>query len=270
MHRSAPEFRPFRIHLLTVTDTRSPAEDGSGNYLAEALQAAGHVLHARDWCRDERYDIRAIVSAAIAEPQTDIVLITGGTGMFERDITPDAVEILFDKTIPGFGEVFRAVSLQEIGMSTIQSRAVAGIANKTLIFLPARFHRRMPHRLGENHPETIRSAHRKLWLHARVQYVGQAVKRTEVQAAFGFQAACTLCFLAQCPVLHNENANRIISIQGFEPSVELGQDTDLLLHCQPASQHRAKFFTAATAKPSFRCFPSARLRQYPSNTAQYR
>ena len=134
MHRSAPEFRPFRIHLLTVTDTRSPTEDGSGNYLTEALQAAGHVLHARDWCRDERYDIRAIVSAAIAEPQTDIVLITGGTGMFERDITPDAVEILFDKTIPGFGEVFRAVSLQEIGMSTIQSRAVAGIANHTLIF----------------------------------------------------------------------------------------------------------------------------------------
>ena len=136
--------------------------------------------------------------------------------------------------------------------------------------LPARLHRRMPHRLGENHPETIRPAHRKLWLHACVQYVGQAVNRTEVQAAFGFQAACTLCFLAQCPVPHNENANRIISIQGFEPSVELGQDSDLLLHCQPAGQHRAEFFTAATAEPSFRCFPSARLRQYPSNTAQYR
>ena len=134
MHRSAPEFRPFRIHLLTVTDTRSPAEDGSGNYLAQAVQDGEHIVHSRDLVRDELYDIRAIVSAAIAEPQTDIVLITGGTGMFERDITPDAVEILFDKTIPGFGEVFRAVSLQEIGMSTIQSRAVAGIANKTLIF----------------------------------------------------------------------------------------------------------------------------------------
>jgi len=73
MHRSAPEFRPFRIHLLTVTDTRSPAEDGSGNYLAEALQAAGHVLHARDWCRDERYDIRAIVSASEAEKALDLL-----------------------------------------------------------------------------------------------------------------------------------------------------------------------------------------------------
>ncbi|OAM30834.1 MULTISPECIES: molybdenum cofactor biosynthesis protein B [Eikenella] len=134
MYRAAPEFRPFRIHLLTVTDTRSPKEDGSGNYLAEALQAAGHELRAREWCRDELYDIRARVSAAIAEPHTDAVLITGGTGMFDRDVTPDAVEILFDKAIPGFGEVFRAVSLQEIGMSTIQSRAVAGIANRTLIF----------------------------------------------------------------------------------------------------------------------------------------
>ena len=73
MHRSAPEFRPFRIHLLTVTDTRSPAEDGSGNYLAEALQAAGHVLHARDWCRDERYDIRAIVSASEAEKALNLL-----------------------------------------------------------------------------------------------------------------------------------------------------------------------------------------------------
>ena len=134
MHSATPEFRPFRVHLLTVTDTRSPDEDGSGAYLAKALQTAGHVLHARAWCRDELYDIRARVSAAIADPQIDIVLITGGTGMFDRDVTSDAVEILLDRVVPGFGEMFRAASLQEVGMSTIQSRAVAGIANQTLIF----------------------------------------------------------------------------------------------------------------------------------------
>ena len=122
MHRSAPEFRPFRIHLLTVTDTRSSKEDGSGDYLAQALQQSGHILHSRDLCRDEKYDIRARISVAIAHPSIQVILITGGTGMFDRDITPDAVSLLFDKTI------------DEIGMSTIQSRAIAGIANRTLIF----------------------------------------------------------------------------------------------------------------------------------------
>ncbi len=154
MHRSAPEFRPFRIHLLTVTDTRSPAEDGSGNYLAEALQAAGHVLYARDWCRDERYDIRAIVSAAIAEPQTDIVLITGGTGMFERDITPDAVEIhpRLRRSVP------RRVSAGNRHVHhpiACRGRHCQPHAH----FLPARLYRRLPYRLGKSHRPAARSAH---------------------------------------------------------------------------------------------------------------
>ena len=131
---AAPDFRPLNIHILTVTDTRSQKEDHSGDYLAQALQKSEHILHSRDLCRDEKYDIRAAASAAIADPAVEVLLITGGTGMFERDITPDAVEILFDRAIPGFGEVFRAISMQEIGLSTIQSRAIAGIANRTLIF----------------------------------------------------------------------------------------------------------------------------------------
>ncbi|XXQ69191.1 molybdenum cofactor biosynthesis protein B [Neisseriaceae bacterium B1] len=132
--KPAPAFRALNVHILTVTDTRSAKEDGSGNYLANAVQAAEHVLHSRDWVRDELYDIRAKVSVAIANAEIDVILITGGTGMFPRDVTPDAVEILFDKQIVGFGEMFRMISYEEIGMSTIQSRATAGIANKTLIF----------------------------------------------------------------------------------------------------------------------------------------
>lgn len=134
MSKAAPAFRPLNIHVLTVTDTRSFKEDGSGDYLAQALQAGGHYLHSRDLVRDELYDIRARVSVVIAHPEIDVVLITGGTGMFDRDVTPDAVELLFDKKIDGFGEMFRQISYEEIGMSTIQSRAVAGIANQTLIF----------------------------------------------------------------------------------------------------------------------------------------
>ena len=131
---AASDFRPLNIHILTVTDTRSSKEDGSGDYLAQALQQSGHILHNRDVCRDEKYDIRAHISVAIANPNIHVILITGGTGMFDRDITPDAVSVLFDRTIDGFGEIFRAISLNEIGMSTIQSRAIAGIANRKLIF----------------------------------------------------------------------------------------------------------------------------------------
>ena len=131
---TTPKFRPLNIYILTVSDTRSSKEDGSGDYLAQALQQSGHILHNRDICRDEKYDIRAHISVAIANLNIHVILITGGTGMFDRDITPDAVSVLFDRTIDGFGEVFRAISLNEIGMSTIQSRAIAGIANRKLIF----------------------------------------------------------------------------------------------------------------------------------------
>ena len=91
MHKTAPEFRPLNIRILTASDTRKAADDKSGDYLAEALQSSGHVLQGRQICRDEKYDIRAAASAAIADPAVEVLLITGGTGMFERDITPDAV-----------------------------------------------------------------------------------------------------------------------------------------------------------------------------------
>lgn len=120
--------------VLTVSDTRSSADDTSGDLLATQLEGAGHRLAARDLVKDDIYRIRAVVSGWIADPQIDAVLTTGGTGFTGRDSTPEALLPLFDKTIVGFGELFRQVSFDEIGASTIQSRAVAGIANATLIF----------------------------------------------------------------------------------------------------------------------------------------
>ncbi|MDZ7669075.1 MAG: molybdenum cofactor biosynthesis protein B [Gammaproteobacteria bacterium] len=120
--------------VLTVSDTRTSADDTSGDLLASQLEAAGHRLAARGLVPDDIYRIRAVVSEWIADPQVDAVLTTGGTGFTGRDSTPEALLPLFDKTIVGFGELFRQVSFDEIGASTIQSRAVAGIANATLIF----------------------------------------------------------------------------------------------------------------------------------------
>ena len=122
------------IAVLTVSDTRGPSEDTSGDYLAEQLAAAGHRLAGRRIVRDDVYLIRAVASAWIAAPEVQVVLTTGGTGFTGRDSTPEALLPLFDKTIGGFGELFRQVSYAEIGSSTIQSRAVGGLANGTLIF----------------------------------------------------------------------------------------------------------------------------------------
>lgn len=124
----------MRIAVLTVSDTRSLADDTSGAYLAEELLAAGHVLHERQILPDDRYLLRALVSQWIADPSCQVVLLTGGTGFTGRDSTPEALSPLFDKEMPGFGELFRALSYREIGTSTVQSRAVAGLANGTLIF----------------------------------------------------------------------------------------------------------------------------------------
>lgn len=126
--------RTLGIAVLTVSDTRTEATDSSGQYLHDALVAAGHEARSRTIVRDDIYQIRAVLSAWIAEPGIDAVLVTGGTGFSGRDSTPEAVAPLFDKTIDGFGEIFRALSLQEIGSSTVQSRALAGLANNTVIF----------------------------------------------------------------------------------------------------------------------------------------
>lgn len=126
--------RSLGVAVLTVSDTRGAADDTSGEYLAEAVVAAGHRLAARRIVRDDIYAIRAVLSAWIAEPEVQAVVTTGGTGFSGRDSTPEAVCVLFDKAIDGFGELFRALSYEEIGTSTIQSRAVAGLANDTVIF----------------------------------------------------------------------------------------------------------------------------------------
>jgi len=127
-------FLPVRIAVLTVSDTRTLADDRSGSVLVELITTAGHIIADRAIVADDIEAIRARVSAWITDSEIDVVLTTGGTGVTGRDVTPEAVEALFDKTIPGFGELFRWLSYAKIGTSTIQSRAVAGVAKGTYIF----------------------------------------------------------------------------------------------------------------------------------------
>lgn len=133
MHQEA-DFVPLSIAVLTLSDSRTTETDTSGQALVDSLTAAGHSLVARDLCPDDIYQSRAIVSAWIADEGIDIVITTGGTGLTSRDSTPEALTPLFDRNVEGFGELFRQVSFQQIGTSTIQSRAIAGLANETLIF----------------------------------------------------------------------------------------------------------------------------------------
>ncbi|MBL8258494.1 MAG: molybdenum cofactor biosynthesis protein B [Candidatus Competibacteraceae bacterium] len=127
-------FLPLAIAVLTVSDTRTEADDSSGKTLVERLTAAGHRLAARAIVSDDVYRIRAVVSGWIADPEIAVVLATGGTGMTGRDSTPEAVRPLLDKEITGFGELFRLLSWEEIGASTLQSRALGGLANATFVF----------------------------------------------------------------------------------------------------------------------------------------
>ncbi|MFT7654227.1 MAG: molybdenum cofactor biosynthesis protein B [Limisphaerales bacterium] len=124
----------LRSTVLTISDTRTLDDDKSGAWLAQALVEAGHVVVDRQIVRDDIYAIRALVSQWIADDEVQVVLTTGGTGFTGRDSTPEALKVLFDKEINGFGELFRQISFEEIGSSTIQSRAVAGLSNGTLIF----------------------------------------------------------------------------------------------------------------------------------------
>lgn len=128
------EFLPLAIAVLTVSDTRTEADDASGRALVERLTAAGHRLADRAIVPDDIYRIRAVVSGWIADPAVAVVLVTGGTGMTGRDSTPEAVRPLLDKEITGFGELFRMLSWDEIGAATLQSRALGGLANATFIF----------------------------------------------------------------------------------------------------------------------------------------
>ncbi|MDI1300803.1 MAG: molybdenum cofactor biosynthesis protein B [bacterium] len=127
-------FVPLAIAVLTVSDTRDESTDTSGQLLFERLTAAGHQLHEKRIVIDDIYQIRAALSQWIADAAVQAVLVTGGTGFSGRDSTPEAVSVLLDKQVEGFGEVFRHFSLAEIGTSTLQSRALAGFANGTVIF----------------------------------------------------------------------------------------------------------------------------------------
>ncbi len=128
------QFIPLNIAILTVSDSRTKATDTSGQLLVERLETAGHRLAEKFIVPDDIYQIRAVVSRWIAESEVKAILTTGGTGVTGRDGTPEAVEPLLDKTLDGFGEVFRMISFQDIGTSTIQSRALAGVVNGTYIF----------------------------------------------------------------------------------------------------------------------------------------
>jgi molybdenum cofactor biosynthesis protein B len=127
-------FIPLKIAVLTISDTRTEADDTSGNTLVERINAAGHQFISKKIVPDNIYQIRAIVSAWIAEAEVNVIISTGGTGVTGRDGTPEAVSPLLDKQLNGFGEVFRMLSYQDIKTSTIQSRAIAGVANGTYIF----------------------------------------------------------------------------------------------------------------------------------------
>ena len=126
--------KSLSVALLTISDTRSMEEDRSGSTLEQLATYAGHSVTDRQLVKDDIYAIRATTSQWIANENIQVIITTGGTGFTGRDSTPEALEPLFDKTIDGFGELFRQISFKEIGSSTIQSRAIAGIANGTLIF----------------------------------------------------------------------------------------------------------------------------------------
>lgn len=133
-HNHTARFLPLNVAVLTVSDTRDESTDTSGGYLVKAIQEAGHSLAAKQIVKDDVYQMRAVVSNWIASEQIQAILITGGTGFTERDSTPEAISPLFDKSVDGFGELFRHISYTEIGTSTVQSRALAGLANGTVIF----------------------------------------------------------------------------------------------------------------------------------------
>jgi molybdenum cofactor biosynthesis protein B len=133
-HRTTEDFLSLGIAVLTVSDSRTEGNDTSGDMLCAGVAAAGHRLVAREIVRDDVYLLRAVFSRWIADPGVQVILATGGTGLTGRDSTPEAVDPLLDKRVEGFGELFRQLSYEEIGTSTVQSRAFAGLANATFVF----------------------------------------------------------------------------------------------------------------------------------------
>ncbi len=133
-HFTEQDFLPLRIAILTVSDSRGEDEDSSGKLLHDSAESAGHQVVAKEIVRDDVYQLRAAFSRWIADPEVNVILSTGGTGVTGRDSTPEAVLPLLDKVVEGFGELFRQVSFADIGASTLQSRAFGGLANGTFVF----------------------------------------------------------------------------------------------------------------------------------------
>ena len=129
------EFKPLNISVLTVSDTRTENDDKSGDLLVKRLSKEGHRVGEKKICPDNQYEIRAIVSRWISDENVNAILTTGGTGVTGRDGTPEAIIPLLDKVLNGFGEMFRFLSYEDIGTSTLQSRALAGVANATYVFV---------------------------------------------------------------------------------------------------------------------------------------
>jgi molybdenum cofactor biosynthesis protein B len=128
------QFVPLNLALMTISDTRTEADDKSGAVLRELASGAGHKVQSQRIVPDDKYRIRAAISEWIADPDIQVIVSTGGTGLTGRDGTPEAVTPLLDKIIDGFGEMFRVLSFEQIGTSTMQSRAIAGVANGTFVF----------------------------------------------------------------------------------------------------------------------------------------
>ncbi|MGS0674139.1 molybdenum cofactor biosynthesis protein B [Shewanella sp. 30m-9] len=133
-HCTPSQFTALNIAVLTLSDTRDFESDTSGAFLESALLAAGHKLAERQIIKDDKYQIRSVLSQWIASDNVQVIITTGGTGFTDRDNTPEAVKPLFDRDIEGFGELFRHITYTELGTSTVQSRALGGIANKTAVF----------------------------------------------------------------------------------------------------------------------------------------
>ncbi len=129
-----PGEQPLQLALLTISNRHTEATDDSGGMLIQALQQQGHQLYQRHFVPEDRYQIRANVSKLIADAGCQVILLCGGTGFHAKNCTIDAIAPLFDREVPGFGELFRALSFQKIGSAALQSGAIAGIANQTLIF----------------------------------------------------------------------------------------------------------------------------------------
>lgn len=134
MSKAKGPFVPLNAGIITVSDTRTEANDTSGDFVQQSFEAAGHKIIRRTILRDDKQALQDLVKEWRDDPQMDVIVTTGGTGLTQRDITPEAIEPLYTKPIPGFGELFRMLSYADIGTSTIESRATAGVIDRCLVF----------------------------------------------------------------------------------------------------------------------------------------